>query len=327
VISMSERRARAGCDWQAIEVRHLAALAAVADEGSFRRAADRLGYVQSAISGQIAHLERAVGARLLSRASGTPVVELTAEGDLLLRHTTEILSRFQTARADVSSLARRASSVLRVVGFERFAPRRVAGVLSRFRQQHPFARVVLEQQKPGRDVAELLHEDVDLLICELAAVPNAMDYEVLDSGGYALLVSSCSVLAARRQPLTARALAGLRPIVPAGCEGRGLDLQLRNLDVVRHPCLQAESVATARSLVASGLGEAIVPSRLVDGTDPRVVALDLGHLLPPYVMVAVCESEHRTPIIEDFIRTVREMEPEDGDAMDTAHEPVGSSVT
>ena len=74
----------AGDWWVSVELRHLVALDAVAREGSFRRAAERLGYVQSAISHQIAALETLVGQRLIDRSRGTRPLMLTPAGELLL---------------------------------------------------------------------------------------------------------------------------------------------------------------------------------------------------------------------------------------------------
>src|SRR5581483_5340446 len=82
-----------GSLWPGLQIRHLAALAALAQEGSFGRAAERLGYTQSAISQQIAALERLVGQRLVERPGGTRPVRLTPAGHLLEEHAEAILSR------------------------------------------------------------------------------------------------------------------------------------------------------------------------------------------------------------------------------------------
>ena len=90
--------------WLGIELRHLAALKAVAEEGSFRGAAESLGYTQSAISQQIATLERLVGAKLIERPGGPRAVSLTEAGQLVLRHAEAITARLAAARADLESL-------------------------------------------------------------------------------------------------------------------------------------------------------------------------------------------------------------------------------
>src|SRR6188508_3701734 len=91
--------------WLGVEVRHFAALDAVAREGSFGRAADRLGYTQSAVSQQIATLEKIVGEQLVERPGGPRAVSLTEAGALLLRHAQAIMARLAAAQADLAALA------------------------------------------------------------------------------------------------------------------------------------------------------------------------------------------------------------------------------
>ena len=79
--------------WLGLEFRHLAALQAVADEGSFNGAARRLGYTQSAISQQIASLERIVGMRVVERVHGKKTLGLSVAGETLLAHATAIQAR------------------------------------------------------------------------------------------------------------------------------------------------------------------------------------------------------------------------------------------
>ena len=94
----------AGEWWSGIEMRHLVALDAVAREGSFRRAATRLGYVQSAISHQIAALEALIGKRLIDRSRGTRPLALTPAGEILLSHADALIARVRAAQADLAAL-------------------------------------------------------------------------------------------------------------------------------------------------------------------------------------------------------------------------------
>src|SRR6059036_4217341 len=90
--------------WLGLEFRHLIALKAIAETGTFGRAAAQLGYTQSAISQQIAMLERIVGQRLIDRPGGPRPVSLTEAGELLLRHADAIAARLQAAQADLAAL-------------------------------------------------------------------------------------------------------------------------------------------------------------------------------------------------------------------------------
>ena len=101
----------------------------IAEERSFSRAAERLGYAQSAVSQQIAALERAVGLKLVERPGGPRPVSLTEAGEVVLRHADRLLARLGALRADLDQL---------VAGESGTHPRRHVPV---GRRAHP-ARVV-----------------------------------------------------------------------------------------------------------------------------------------------------------------------------------------
>ena len=135
--------------WLGIELRHLAALSAVAREGSFRAAADNLGYVQSAVSQQLAHLEQLVEARLVERRRGSAHVALTEAGELVLHHGEEILERFAAAQTDVEALLSGRVGRLRVGVFESVAARLLPRILASFGRRAPGCEVELTEAQPA----------------------------------------------------------------------------------------------------------------------------------------------------------------------------------
>src|SRR5438132_147479 len=123
--------------WLGVELRHLAALQAVAGEGSFGRAAERLGYTQSAISQQIATLERIVGERLVERPGGPRPVTMTEAGRILLGHAESIVARLQAAQADLAALSSGQAGPLHVGPFQSVGPKILPEVRRRFRPVWP----------------------------------------------------------------------------------------------------------------------------------------------------------------------------------------------
>jgi DNA-binding transcriptional LysR family regulator len=116
-----------------LEIRHLAALDAVASSGTFARAADQLGYTQSAVSQQIAGLERVVGAPVFDRPRGPKRVELTPLGHVLLAHARDVLARVETIGRDVERFRAGRSGTIMVGTFQSASSAILPDVVGRLR--------------------------------------------------------------------------------------------------------------------------------------------------------------------------------------------------
>src|SRR6476469_7485166 len=132
--------------WLGVDLRHLAGREAVARTGSFGRAARELGYTQSAVSQQIAQLERMVGQRLFDRHGGPRRVEPTEAGLLLLVRADAIVARLDAARADMAALAEGAAGTLRVGIYQSVGTRLLPALVRRFREQWPLVGVRVREE-------------------------------------------------------------------------------------------------------------------------------------------------------------------------------------
>ncbi|MFL5911094.1 MAG: LysR family transcriptional regulator [Gaiellaceae bacterium] len=290
-----------------LELRHLAALEAVGRTSSFGRAARELGYTQSAVSQQIAQLERVVGQRLVDRPGGPRPVSLTEAGQLLLRHADAIVAQLDAAQADMAALAEGAAGPLRVGILQSVGARILPALLRQFQEQWPRVDVQVHEEA---DVPELLRlverGDLDLTFSELPLPEGPFESQEVLRDPYVLLVSAKSELAERDGPFPLRSLAGL-PLIgwrTTGEPDRFLRGHVSDLNVV----FRTDDNGTLMSLVAERLGAAVVPYLVVNPRNQALVALPLGGRLPPRVLGLVWHRDrYRSAASNAFVQLAAEL--------------------
>jgi DNA-binding transcriptional LysR family regulator len=274
-----------------VQIRHLVALAAVARARSFRVASSNLGYVQSAVSQQVAELERFADARLFDRSSDGGPAELTYAGRLLLAHAEEIFARVRAAHADVGALVDRRP--LRVGINEAVAVSIVPAIL---RALGPGAAATVSLREPTEaDLFEMLEQgELELGFADLPVPLGPFTCVELLRDPLLLLMSSRSPPFDREQSVTVGRLAEL-PLIGR----RGSRVQARieadlcatgsRVNVVQ----RVRSDTTVRALVAASLGVAILPRLSVVRTEPETVAVDLTGVLAQRVLVLLWHRARR----------------------------------
>ena len=296
--------------WLGIELRHLAALKAVADEGSFRGAATQLGYTQSAISQQIATLERIIGAKLLERPGGPRAVSLTEAGRLVLRHAEAITARLKAAEADVAAIVDGGAGRLRVGTFQSAGARIVPPLLRQFAVSWPGVEVQLEESASDPILLDGVERgDLDLTFAMPPLREGPFEMVELMRDPWVLLVPRDSQLATRTEPLTLREVADLPLIAPRLCASlEQIHAHFRARGLEPNYVYHLDENNIVHGMVAAGAGFALIPKLAVDPNDERVVELPLGPRVPPRVIaLAWHRDRYRLPAAEAFVELAQEL--------------------
>jgi DNA-binding transcriptional LysR family regulator len=289
--------------WLGVELRHFAALQAVASEGSFGRAAVKLGYTQSAISQQVAMLERIVGERLVERPGGPRPVSLTEAGHLLLRHAESIVARVQAAQADLQALRAGEAGTLRIGTFQSAGARVLPEIMRRFTAQWPQIEVMLEEHDDEEIADALERGDLDVGFVLLPVGDAPLETVELLRDPYVLVVAADSPLAAR--PPSLREIAE-QPLVGfrTGTSTDPVEAAFRAARLEPRWAFRSNDNQTVQGLVAAGMGCAISPLLTVDTSDPRIAAVDLhGAVEPRIVAIGRHRDRYASPAARAFIDT------------------------
>src|ERR671928_644180 len=130
-----------------LDVRRMRVLREVAAQSSFSAAAEKLGYTQSAVSQQVAALEREAGSTLIER--NPRGIRLTDAGEALVRHADKILARLAEAEAELEAIAGLRGGRLRLAAFESAGSTLMPLAIAAFRERHPAVELSVTLVGPG----------------------------------------------------------------------------------------------------------------------------------------------------------------------------------
>jgi molybdate transport repressor ModE-like protein len=299
-----------------LDVRRMRVLREVAAQGSFSAAADALSLTQSAVSQQVAALEREVGATLVER--GPRGIRLTDAGEALVRHTDEVLARLRAAEAELQAIAGLRGGRLRLAGFQSAGATLVPRAVALFHERHPEVELSMTEAEPEDAVALLKAGSVDIAFTMTWAGPprEAPDpaLELVD-----LVVDPYDVVLPKDHPLADAPsleladLAGERWINPT--ERCTCDR------VIARACLEAgveptiafrtdENMA-AQAFVAAGVGIALLPRLACEPVHPGVVVRPLDRHAPARIVQAArMAGGYRSPASEAMMQILEDVAEE-----------------
>ena len=303
--------------WLGVELRHLAALEAIATEGTFGRAAEKLGYTQSAISQQIAMLERIVGERLIERPGGSRPVTFTEAGRILLRHAETIVARLQAAQADLAALSAGEAGTLHIGTFQSVGAKILPEMLRRFRTAWPDVQIELRESHLDRELAAMVERgELDLAFVQMPLDNPSLDMIELLRDEYVLVTSLDSEFGVDRRP-TLREIADQPLIGYRNCRATEILVdQLRAAGREPHFVFRSDENGVVQGLAGTGIGIALVPRLAVDENDDTVRIVELGPRIAPRIVgIARHRDRYHSAAAQAFVATALDVGRETADVL------------
>lgn len=245
-------------------IQHIRAFLAVADSGSFAKAAVALNLSPSALTVQIQQLEAWLGVALLERSPRQ--VSLTAAGQnnrgpmekLLLD-----LENIVTGSRDLAALRR---GVVTIAALPSLCSSALPPILKAFRQQYPGVEVRLRDVVAQKIDALVREGEVDFGLGVRARMGHGLDFEVVLVDRLTLFVPLGHPLATRRS-IKLSALVN-EPIILTGRDSsvrERVEALFAQEDLSMAPALEANYMSTVLALVRQGLGMTLLPESADEG--------------------------------------------------------------
>lgn len=249
-----------------LEPDSLQAFVAIAEEGHFVRAADRLGCAQSVVSKRLKRLEDRIGTRLVARNKRSKV-ELTRSGQQFLPTARTALVQLEKAEARGRRIAGGQAGALRIgYVFSAIMTGVLPGLVRALRDAIPDLEIVPVAMETPEQIAAIGDERIDVAIVRpRPSYPEGVVASRAHREGVRVAIAADNPIA-RRKSIACADLADARFIVPQFLEEVGLiEVINRIVRIGRLPppeITRTKDFITAAGLAAAGMGVAAVPASL-----------------------------------------------------------------
>ena len=295
------------------DLRQLRSFVAVAERGSFTRAADDLYVAQQAVSQQVKALEKALGVTLLWRTSRR--VELTPAGKVFLADCRRVLSAADRAVQRVQEAARGEVGTVRIVYTLTAAHQTVPALLARLHDRFPQLKAQAREVF-AEDVPRLLHADLcDIGIGPATDYPADLRWRVIRWEPWRLAVGA-------KHPLADRVQIALQDVSAEQVELWPREMTPGYYDAVVSACraagfeprLDKEGAgSTVWGYIAQGRGIGLVVASLAEQPPSGVRLIDIAPPLPPPLgITAVWQPDGMLAAVERLLELATELAAEHG---------------
>jgi DNA-binding transcriptional LysR family regulator len=294
-----------------LDVRRMRVLREVALKGSFSAAADSLSFTQSAVSQQVAALEREAGAVLVER--GARGVRLTDAGRAVVRHAEGILAKLAEAEAELEAIAGLRGGRLRMGAFESAAATIMPVAIAKFTDVHPAVELSLGLQEPEEAVAALRAGDIDLAITFGAGEPS--DREGDGVTHHHLLSDPMYLVLPQNHPLARKRGVRLADLADEPWIGGAPDCECNRM--ISQACMrfgfdpriafETDDYSAVQGFVAAGVGVSLIAELGLRTIRDDIVVRPLGRDTPVRQIYATALKGYRSPATAAMIEMLRDV--------------------
>lgn len=286
-----------------LSLRHLQALVAVHEQGSYRRAADHLGYSQAAITQQIAALEKALGMPVFQRHGGPRGVTLTAVGEDTLEAARDLLARAGQFEARCAAVRDGTVGRLAIGTFQSVSTRLLPRVLADVRAEEPGVRIDIVESDDNDDlIGHLVNGRLDVTFLIGPVVDRRVETREVCRDPFIAMVSvehdlggDVALRDLEGQPLIGHQSCLCHEIVVDGLRAAGVEATF---------AFRSNDNGAVQAMARAGLGVAVMPLLAVDPADPGVRVLPLRPPLPERQILVALPRRGAAPAAARFVERV-----------------------